>query len=173
MNEIKTGEIKSKKSGNNESGKCGLCGNLESLAHILNGCKKQNHKYKERHNLIEQRLVNYFKKRYPDCSIHRSVSLKTVIPELNLKDELSILKPDVIIKSEGNLIVLEISCPYGMMKDTDIGRRSTLDITFNTKLEKYKELIEETKKQTGLKVIYEPIIVSSLGAITKKSSNRF
>ena len=46
-----------------------------------------------------------------------------------------------------------------------------LDITFNTKLEKYKELMEETKKQTGLKVIYEPIIVSSLGAISKKSSN--
>ena len=146
--------------------RCPYCGTLgdDTLAHRLNGCKNNKAEQTKRHNNLQNIILGYMIERLGKNLNYRTN--KTLnIDGKQVKESLRKLKPDIVTWDKNRIILVEFSCPYA-----NVGRDgNTLDNVYNQKNQKYKELVEECKKVYKRKVSIYPIIVSSLGAIHKKS----
>jgi hypothetical protein len=91
------------------------------------------------------------------------------IREKSLSDEVRSLRPDISFVAESftksYTVLIDISCPYGRIAY----RKNTLEKVHVDKLEKYRRLVEETTAIRRMYVEIIPIIVSSLGAVYKRS----
>ena len=151
---------------------CPLCGGNESLMHILNGCPHRKAKFVPRHNAIARELIQMLRS-HPTFQgiIHQDSTLRSprggrlAGPQGDRH-----LRPDLWWWQDNTLHVAEITVPYANL--TIQGRAepiSTLELRRVEKEEKYRELIEESQRQFNCEARLHVIVVSSLGAVPKKT----
>ena len=142
---------------------CGTKGN-DTIAHRLNGCKANLAQQTKRHNNIQNVLLQYMKNRLGTNMRYRTNSTIN-IGDTRIDKKYATLKPDIIAWDEKDLIIVEFSCVYA-----NVGKDGNkLKYVYDQKISKYAGLVKECKEKTGRKVKLYTIIVSSLGAVFKKS----
>lgn len=121
------------------SNRCIRCGQIETLNHILNGCKRIRQKYTKRHDEVIKVLCKYLteKKR---VIVHCNQCVRGRSSEQITGDNSS-LKPDVWWWDGDQLMIAEFTIPYGMVSGED--NESTLSIRRREKINKYEKLIED------------------------------
>jgi hypothetical protein len=139
-----------------------------TLAHILNGCTPNFPLMTDRHNRLARCIRRSIENLIP-TSIVGQIHENTPIQIDGLSEDCRKLKPDIwFYRKEDEAEVLEIlefSCPFGYLKDN----KCTLLTCFEKKSRKYQNLAAECSRLSGKTVRFHPIIVSSLGAVLKKS----
>ena len=116
----------------NADPKCQLCNYpLESMAHVLNGCKKLRDNYSVRHNVIVNKISEEL-----NCTldgIYMDKTIKTSFKEdfenLENVEELK-LKPDIVAKSGHLVNIIGIACPYDLYVES----------LYTKKIEKFKSV---------------------------------
>ena len=142
---------------------CSALGN-DTLAHRLNGCKQNRTEQTKRHNNLQNIILGYMMERLGKNMNYRTN--KTLnIDGKQVKESLRNLKPDIVTWDKKRIILVEFSCPYANIGSAG----NTLDLVYNKKINKYKELADECKTIYKRKVSVYAIIVSSLGAIHENS----
>lgn len=136
----------------------------DTLAHRINGCKHNRSELTKRHNNIQNIVMGYMKTRIGN-NMHLLTNSTVNIEGKHIDEKFSSLKPDIISWNDKKLYIIEFSCPY----DNVSSNGNTLNKTYETKVNKYKELVEECKRVYNKDTKYFVIIVSSLGAIHRKS----
>ena len=158
------------------SDKCRGCGSntVGSLMHRLNKCPASLTKITKRHNeiakVISDGLRDMWKFNTPPMNENSNVF---IADEEQLPERSRNFKPDIWfyttneITQKKSFTIIEITCPYGMMTDTNAGRESSLDIRRKEKEAKYAPLIEDIKTTWNADATLHIIVVSSLGAVPK------
>ena len=143
------------------SNRCSLCEQIETLNHILNGCKRLRHKFTKRHDEVAKVLVKYLteKKR---VIVHCNQCVRGRCSEHITGDSAS-LRPDMWWWEGDQLKIAEFTIPYGMLSGEE--GESTLTIRRREKIDKYETLVEDCRRQLNCNVSLFVFIVSSLGAI--------
>ena len=143
------------------SNRCSLCGQTETLNHILNGSKRLRHKFTKRHDDVAKVLVKYLteKKR---VIVHCNQCVRGRCSEHITGDSAS-LRPDMWWWEGDQLKIAEFTIPYGMLSGEE--GESTLTIRRREKIDKYETLVEDCRRQLNCNVSLFVFIVSSLGAI--------
>ena len=142
----------------NQPTTCALDGyHIESTAHVLNGCQKLKNNYSKRHDRIVEKIGNDVKSNKNTVFINKTV--RTALQELGMEfednvEELLNLKPDIMIKEENRMIILDIACPYDLY----------LAELYEMKLNKYRDLQRYiTEKFISCNV--DAVIIGSLGTV--------
>ncbi len=154
-----------KRWGKRTNAKCDLCGQRETLHHVLNNCQYMLDRYAWRHNSILHYIYGHFT---VQCS--QQVSIYMDIPGLH--DGISTipadilvtnLKPDLIIvnRPEKTITLFELSVPF----ETNISN------THARKVDRYKNLIADIEERK-YKVQYFPVEIGSRGYIDKENCQR-
>ena len=132
---------------------CRLCGLAEeTLGHVLNGCKVLSHLHTQRHNAVQNLLLDAIP---PDriadiqidkvCAHHRDLSG-------------SLQRPDIVITAnDGNVTVIDVACPY-------VNCSSSLHVSADRKTRKYELLCTNIGHCTGKRVDLFPFIIGALGS---------
>ena len=167
-NNLPTPELFAKKPNSEVNPHCKVCeehGKLcvESLAHRINGCKPMIRHFTYRHNLIQDTICQYLSKLPSKPVIRVNSTLNS--DAITLPESLCRLKPDISYYGDNSITMIEITVPYGTIRDNDHGGRSSLDESFDKKLNKYTPLAHYIEQEHGIKTELIPIVVSSLGAI--------
>ena len=164
-NELYTGYI-SHLNGKKIGPKCPHCsasGEKDTLFHRLNDCKSARAWHTYRHNLVATEIVKQAQTSFPSASIRQSQTVRIHgMPDLTTEE--GRLKPDITIITPSEIKLVEISCPYDMLKDNGT---TALDITYSQKKEKYEELRRQCEEHFRRTCKTYVVIVSSLGAIHK------
>ena len=145
---------------------CPFCGTTggDTLAHRLNGCKKNLAAQTKRHNNIQNIILSYMESRLGK-EMHRRSNITVNLDGKHIDPEYSDLKPDIVAWDKDKIILVEFSCPYA-----NVGRNgNTLEKVYNEKQKKYENLVKECKDTYKKEVSLYVIIVSSLGAVYSKS----
>ena len=151
---------------------CPLCGGNESLMHILNGCRFRKAKFVPRHNAIASELVKLLKAEpHFQGIIHLDSTLRGPRGQ-RLTGPISErrFRPDLWWWQHETLHIAEITVPYANL--TTQGREtpiSTLELRRDEKERKYAELVNESERQFNCRTKLHVIVVSSLGAVPKKT----
>lgn len=167
LNSLMTGVTRVKVTRNPEDEKCKLCGQSETLHHILNGCRNKKYKFTRRHNEVQSVLRKYLteKKR---VVVHEDKKVRSRDGE-PLTGDNSALRPDLYWWNGNRLNIAEFTIPYGMMSEKNGTLESTLTTARQKKTEKYHDLVEDCRRQFDCQVDFYVIIVSSLGAIPNET----
>ena len=145
----------------NVESKCNLCQyNPESMAHLLNGCKQFSGLYSSRHDKLVNKYADELSKYWVFCKNNKLIS--TSLPDFNINEDLKCLKPDILLKNENHIYIVDVACPYDLYIQT----------SYNQKLEHYKQLCESIK-HSGYQSDIIPLIVGSCGIIHKKCLHSF
>ena len=120
---------------------------------------KNNHS--KRHDCIIEKIGREIKSRENKVIVNKKV--QTALQESGLGAEdnnegLLNLKPDIVIKQENKLIILDIACPYDLY----------LAELYEVKISKYRDL-QRYLTTSYMECKVDAIIVRSLGTIHKKS----
>jgi len=164
-NTLPTPELIAKNKKGNTNPHCNECNNLGSLKHLINGCRMRMNKFKYRHNLIVDRLIKEIRSKKPNVVIHESQPITA--GNERVEGAGRDLKPDIWYYENDVLNIIEVSVPYGELKDVEGTLTNSLESTFNHKIEKYSPLAQQCSTQFECEVKLNAIIVSSLGAIPK------
>ena len=160
-NSLHTGQVRRLANPEQEDGLC-RCGELESLAHLLNGCQYLKQEYTARHNRVVDLVWEMIQRANHPRHLHPHFN--TVVPG-PLSEATRRLRPDIWYMRNGVLHVVEITVPYASTTQRDGSRQDTLAMRRAQKLDKYQPLIEEIQNQPGAAAELHVIIVGSLGAI--------
>ena len=126
---------------------------LESMAHLLNGCKECKDVYSSRHDKIVSKLEIELGPFWNEIHVNKCVS--TSLPFVSQDDLLS-LKPDVVLLKGPNCVIGEVSCPYDLYANE----------VYDEKRRKYAALSEEIERN-GFRCSVKPVIVGSTGSVHK------
>ena len=127
---------------------------LESMTHLLNGCKEFKDNYSKRHDKIVGKVAEELKHFWPFVSTNKTIG--SALEELPLKDHLKILRPDIVLRNHEKIVLIDVACPYDLF----------LVELFDRKLNIYIELNYEINKTVKCEVL--PFIVGSTGLVHKK-----
>ena len=176
-NSLLTEEVEHKRN-LNPSDKCRACGDrfTGSLMHRLNKCNASMVRITARHNAIARVISDGLKDMLgfncPPLNENSTVFIRDeeILPERsrNMKPDIWFIEEDVHTHKR-TINIIEITCPYGMQTDTAQGRRSSLEIREEEKVNKYSKLIDDIKDTWSIDSNLYVIVVSSLGAITKNT----
>jgi len=176
-NSLLTEEVGFKRNLNNDD-KCRACGGhtTGSLMHRLNKCNASMTRITARHNEIARILSNgirdMWKFNTPPLNENSTVFINDEAPlperSRNFKPDIWFYKTDERTMKK-SFTIIEITCPYGMMTDTDSGRKSSLDVRRKEKEDKYAPLIDDIKTTWNADATLHVVVVSSLGAIPKET----
>ena len=149
--------------------RCHICGNHETLFHILNNCKTAltQGRYNYRHDSVVSYLVNVCQilnnvdkviEVYADIKGH-TVNGGTIPQDIVVTSS----RPDIVLVDRGNeeVILAELTCPFEPYIDNAHDRKS----------EKYSSLQSDIEAN-GLKCRLICFEVGSRGLITKDNKNR-
>ena len=176
-NSLLTEEVSSKRN-LNQNDKCKACGNQAtgSLMHRLNKCTASMVRITARHNSIAKVICDGLMDMYGYSCPPLNENSNVFLPDADsLPDRSKNLKPDIWYIYEDprtqkkSMMIIEITCPYGMLTDSPQGRISSLDLREKEKADKYKNLIEDIKNTWNIDATLHIIVVSSLGAITRNT----
>ena len=171
---IRTNYIKCKIDKTQELSTCRMCGSSgETIHHILNDCPKLKQKeYKRRHDWIGKRIHWEIAKK---CGFQTTTKSYEHSPETVLENDsfkilwdfniqtdhiLEARRPDLVVvrKAERLTQIVDFAIPL----DPLVVERE------QQKIEKYQDLAREIKKMWNTKVAVIPIVVGSLGSISKR-----
>ena len=171
VNNLPTGEILHKNNQGLDDGFCHICSRNQndSLMHRLNGCFTRRSWYTPRHDAVLKEIIKGIKELHNDNNIIFKYSIPITRNGISLPDDTKRLKPDAWFFKDNKLSIIEITCPYGTLKDHEGRRESSLTIQRNVKLNKYKKLVEDCKKKFRVDATLYVIVVSSLGAVPKET----
>jgi hypothetical protein len=150
--------------------KCQRCDGTHepTLAHIMNGCTSNTQQKIVRHNKVVD-VVRRALARHITGDLVGAINEDSRLRLEGLSRQTVGLKPDLwfVRKEKGQewFELVEIGCPFGRLDD----RGDTMERTYKKKWQKYQLLAEEIEKITGFPTHVYPIIVSSMGAVYKKS----
>lgn len=162
-NSLVVGPVRAARSGNAEDKKCKLCGEIETLCHMINGCKHKKHCFTRRHNAVQDVLRNYLTEKVR-VNVHSNQTVRGRGSE-RLTGQVSSLKPDLWWWNDNHLYIAEFTIPYGSLTDRGGESQSTLTVRRNEKLDKYLNLVNECSSQFNCETTLLVYIVSSLGAM--------
>ncbi|XP_072182267.1 uncharacterized protein [Diadema setosum] len=147
--------------------RCTLCGNHETLLHILNNCKSalEQGRCNYRHNSILQYLVSFIGKVKPDKVICHAdlpghdINGGTVPSDLTPTSE----RPDIVLvnQSSKSVVIGELTVPF----------KSNIDSAHNRKSEKYASLVLDIENQ-GYSFELICFEVGSRGLLTKENKRQ-
>lgn len=172
-NSLVTNEVLHKRN-NDISEACSRCGENESLMHRLNGCKRSLGRFTERHNHISRIITKAIASSFRNVTVveNHTVYINNMPP---LPDRSVNLKPDIWFRhgtdDSQEIILIEITCPYGMMTDVGTDRVSALAKARQTKIAKYANLITDCNTTFGIRTKLFVIVVSSLGCVPEATRN--
>ena len=138
----------------------------DSIAHRLNRCQYNRYEKKKRHNMIQNVILRDVQRKFGQANV--TIDSGVSINGTRVDAPYSSLKPDIVAWDNDNIHIIEFSCPYDMIKEDG---SDTMTTTYNEKKEKYHDLVEHCREKFNMNVHLHIIIVSSLGAIHKKSIN--
>ena len=130
---------------------------LESMSHILNGCKQLQKNYTKWHDRILEKIADELK--IKGKSIFVNKTSRTTFEQLlctEFKDQ-GILdsKPDLVVKNEDkSMTIIEIACPYDLY----------IENTYKDKIEKYLPL-KAYLTSNGFGCEIKAIMIGSLGTV--------
>ena len=146
----------------NQSASCVLGGySVESTTHVLDGCSKLKNNYSKRHDRIVEKIGREIKSRENKVIVYKTV--RTALRESGLRDEdndegLLNFKPDIVIKQENKLIILDVACPYDLY----------FAELYEAKINKYRDL-QRYLTTNYMECKVDAITVGSFGTIHKKA----
>ena len=126
---------------------------LESMAHILTSCVE----FKDFDSVRHDTIVNKIGSELSAEKVFVNKSVKTALGDLQIEDSILSQKPDIILKDNKNIMILEVSCPYDLYADE----------AYQAKYEKYTPLLKSLK-HSGYKCALYPIIIGSIGLVHKR-----
>ncbi|GBN56500.1 Retrovirus-related Pol polyprotein from type-2 retrotransposable element R2DM [Araneus ventricosus] len=127
--------------------RCRRCNkaNLETLPHVINHCEVHSRAWQLRHDSIQNRVVNAAENSKAEIlSIN-----KKFVKEFNLR-------PDIILKLDGKLYIIDIVCPFE-------NRLDRFEKAKDEKRRKYQVLVDHFHQQNITAEII-PIVVGALGS---------
>ena len=145
---------------------CPYCGERanDTINHRLNSCAHNQVQKKKRHNMVQSIIVKELKKIFLEANI--TIDHGVNIDGVQVEEPFNNLRPDIVAYDDNIINIVEITCPYDMIKDNN---EETMTIAYNTKVNKYKDLINKCNEQFRRDTKLTIIVVSSLGAIYNKS----
>lgn len=144
-----------------ENSLCKLCNSPDSLRHRLNDCKVIINKFKDRHDYIVKELVDMIKLKSKSSPILHLDSRVLNVNGDGLTGENATKRPDIWFFQNNQYNLIEVTVPYGDINEED---DSSLDIRYQQKKDKYKQLLKDITEQTGKAAKLYVIVISSLGA---------
>lgn len=126
---------------------CKLCGAIETLHHIINGCPRSNHLYTSRHDAVQNVLLKHLTE-VKRLNVHSNQTVRGRSSE-RLNGDSANLKPDLWWWEGDRLMLAEFTIPYGMLTDKNGETESTLTSRRREKLEKYSNLRDDCASQFG------------------------
>ncbi|KAG8237131.1 hypothetical protein J437_LFUL017008 [Ladona fulva] len=128
---------------------CRRCGKYEeTLPHVLNHCTLHSAAWTERHNEVQQLLVDSLPRGW------------TVRVDRRIPGEESLLRPDIVASESpsGPHHIIDITIPFE-------NRQEALDVARTTKREKYVKVAEQLRERhAGAAVHLDAVIVGALGS---------
>ena len=100
-----------------------------------------------------------------------------IIAEDSTTDTGSNLKPDLVVKTQEQIIIIDATCPYGgsllgQNENEEVRRQGrSLEKAFEAKIAKYTPLKETLRERFGGTIEILPIVVSALGAVYKRTAS--
>lgn len=146
--------------------KCKMCGNIETLNHVLNSCQSSLNqgRFTWRHNSILSHLVKYFSDSDNDGTIIADLpgfsnGGGTIPPNIHVTN----LKPDMLILRDNgrNITIVELTVPF----------ETNIEKAHERKTLKYNQLVVDLKDK-GLKCDLFCIEVGSRGIVTPVNERR-
>uniref|UniRef100_H2ZSY5 Reverse transcriptase zinc-binding domain-containing protein n=1 Tax=Latimeria chalumnae TaxID=7897 RepID=H2ZSY5_LATCH len=149
--------------------KCRMCKTEEETVHIILGCKPlANGSYKERHNItrsihwalckkVSVEVTNQWWKHQPKA-VEETTGVKIIWDfGIRTEKEIQVHRPDIALvdKTNRKAKIIDITCPI----DYNIGEKEQ---------EKTFFLKEEIEKLWKVRVEVIPVVIRTLGAVTKK-----
>ena len=92
---------------------------MESISHVLNGCKEIKNNYSERHDTILDKVVLELKHHCNEILVNKTIrgSFREFTEESEYRSELN-LKPNIVIKGKTGVSIIDIACPYDLYIDS-------------------------------------------------------
>ena len=175
---IRTSLVKAKVDKSQGDSLCRVCRKeVESIDHVVSGCSKLSQKeYKRRHDNLEK-VVHW--KLTRKCNFEAGNKWYEHDPERVLENESykilwdsSIQTDHVIEARRPDLVVVDKKERICKIIDFAVPGDSRIEEKEKDKIEKYQDLGRELQKIWNVKVKIIPLVVGSLGAITKQFGNR-
>ena len=135
--------------------RCDLCQySPESMAHLLNGCKRFAGLFTARHDKLVNKLADEITKYWAVCVVNKQISIS--LTNISLPHALKILKPDIVVMKRKVVYIIDVACSYDLF----------IENAFSRKKDHYGPLaVELTRSGYDCEVL--PIIVGSCGIIHK------
>ena len=96
----------------NKNPTCSLDGyNLESMSHVLSGCKKFGNNYSKRHDRVVEKSSEELTS---DTEIYVNKLFSTTFREFKENQYAATWKPDIAIKTGNNILIINVACPYDL-----------------------------------------------------------
>ena len=125
---------------------------LHSISHILNGCKEIKNNYSKRHDYILEKISSEL--RHHCDVIYVNKTIETAFPEILEESTVLNLKPDIVVKQDTDVSIMDIASPYDLF----------IESASQAQLEKYK-CIKEFLSNRGIECNINAIIIGSIGTV--------
>lgn len=144
---MKTRALSNKKSSNPQDRICRKCGASEETSfHIMQECLTVKNERIKRHNVVARNVSKFLTKIIPGSV--------TITEPLKVTSAGKRLKPDLIIKSPSEDIIIEVAIPWDSSQEY-------LTKVFNLKKKKYQVLSDELSKCKSTRII--PVVIGARG----------
>ena len=133
---------------------------LESMSHILNGCKQLQKNYTKRHDRILGKIADELKITGNSIFVNKTArtTFKQLLNTEFIDQEILDLKPDLVIKNEDKFMsIIDIACPYDLY----------IENTCQDKIVKYLPL-KAYLTSNGFGCEIKTIVLGSLGTVHHK-----
>ena len=108
----------------NKNPTCSLDGyHLENMSHVLNGCRQFSKNYSKRQDRVVEKLAEELTTSCTEIYVNKLFS--TTFPEFKEDQYAASLKPDIVIKTGNNILIIDVACPYDLYTETLINTKST------------------------------------------------
>jgi len=145
---------------------CKLCGNKETLLHVLNNCKLMLNqgRYTWRHNSVLNFIYNALKPKESNLEFHVDLpGSLTGISTIPIDIVITLQRPDLVIidRKKNKVYVIELTIPFDINVNDAHKRKSN----------KYENLVNDIK-EAGYETAYHAIEIGSRGYVTKDNRKR-
>ena len=114
--------------------------------------KEIKNNYSKRHYYILEKISSELKHHCDMIYVNKTI--KTAFPEILEESTVLNLKPDIVVKQDTDVSIIDIACPYDLF----------IESAYQAKLEKYK-CIKEFLSNRGIECNINAIIIGSLGTV--------
>ena len=131
---------------------------LESMSHVLNGCKKFSNNYSKRHDRVVEKIAEELTT--SDTKIYVNKLFSTTFPEFKEDQYITTQKLDIVIKTGNKILIIDVACPYDLYTEN----------TYKHKINYYK-CLKKILTEAGFEANVEAIIIGSLGTVHNEALN--